>query len=76
MAMLREAQKGLGVAKTRFADAKKFAELVLRSGSRQPLYVTQIGYQGSAGDLVTQMHGPNRIPTLLRRVDRLARVGV
>ena len=65
----------IGVAKTRFADAYKFAELVLRGDSRQPLYVTQIGYQGSAADLVQQMHGSHRIPTLLRRVDQLARRG-
>ena len=65
----------IGVAKTRFADADKFAELVFRGGSKQPLYVTQIGYQGSAADLVRLMHGFHRIPTLLRRVDQLARHG-
>lgn len=63
----------IGVAKTRFADAESFAESVFRGGSRQPLYVTQIGYQGSAGDLLLSMHGSHRIPTLLRRVDQLAR---
>jgi deoxyribonuclease V len=66
----------IGVAKTRFKDADCFAEIVLRGSSKTPLYVTQIGYQGSAGEMVRQMHGANRIPTLLRRVDRLARVGV
>lgn len=66
----------IGVAKTRFAGAEKFAELASRGSSRQPLYVTQIGYHGSAADLVRQMHGSHRIPTLLRRVDQLARRGV
>lgn len=66
----------IGVAKTRFADAEKFADIVLRGGSRQPLYVTQIGYQGSAADLVRKMHGDHRIPSLLRRADQLARHGL
>ncbi|HVX10588.1 MAG TPA: endonuclease V [Pirellulales bacterium] len=63
----------IGVAKKRFADAEKFSDVVLRGGSQQPLYVTQVGYRGSAADLVRQMHGAHRIPTVLRRADQLAR---
>ena len=62
----------IGVAKSKFrgsADAE-----VLRGESIHPLYVTSAGadLQEAAGKIRT-MHGPYRIPTLLKRVDLLAR---
>ena len=63
----------LGVAKTSFRGSS-FATPVLRGESKTPLFVTARGLSASdAADLVRHMHGPHRIPTLLRRVDMLAR---
>lgn len=63
----------VGVAKTKFRDAT-FAIEVFRGQSRTPLYVTARGIDAqAAARLVTSMHGPHRVPTLLTRVDHLAR---
>jgi deoxyribonuclease V len=63
----------VGVAKTRFAGAAD-AVPVLRGGSRSPLYVTAAGLDpAGAARRVAGMHGAHRMPTLLRRADRLAR---
>lgn len=62
----------IGVAKTSFAGATP-AEVV-RGGSANPLFVTAIGItQVAAAAHVAGMHGPFRIPTLLKRADSLAR---
>jgi deoxyribonuclease V len=62
----------IGVAKTRFAGAQ--AEAVLRGGSRRPLYVSAAGLDRvTAAQCIEGMHGPYRVPTLLRRVDQLCR---
>lgn len=64
-----------GVAKTKFRRATQARE-VLRHDSLRPLYVTSIGADiESAASAVHRMAGPYRIPTLLKRVDQLARVG-
>lgn len=45
-----------------------------RGDSKAPLYVTASGIDvESAAKHVASMHGPHRTPTLLKRVDRLAR---
>jgi deoxyribonuclease V len=62
----------VGVAKTRFAGAA--AEAVVRGTSRRPLYVTAAGMDlAEAAVWVRSMHGPFRIPTLLKKVDQLCR---
>lgn len=62
----------IGVAKTRFHSAA--AVEITRGQSQAPLYVTAVGIEpAAAGESVRQMHGPFRIPTLLKRADRLAR---
>lgn len=64
----------IGVAKSRYRGAQGAA--VHRGGSRRPLYVTAAGIDlESACRAIRRMHGPHRIPTLLRQVDRLARQG-
>jgi len=69
----------VGVAKTRFAgaDAGSGASGVVeirRGDSQSPLYITAIGLDpAEAARRVAGMHGEFRIPTLLRRVDALAR---
>lgn len=63
----------VGVAKSRFRTAT-MAIPVLRGSSRTPLWITAVGLDPVAAAAgVARMHGPHRIPTLLRRVDRLAR---
>jgi len=63
----------VGVAKSRFMGAKDAAP-VYRGDSRSPLYVTAAGVSAEeAAGWVERMHGPFRIPAMLRRVDQLAR---
>lgn len=62
----------IGVAKSSF-EGSSGAE-VFRGGSGRPLYVTAAGLDlKSAAEKIRTMHGFNRIPTMLKRVDRLAR---
>jgi deoxyribonuclease V len=63
----------VGVAKRPFLGNSE-GLAVLRGQSRLPLWVSAVGVpvaQAAAG--VAAMHGPHRLPTLLKRVDRLAR---
>lgn len=63
----------IGVAKRRFHGAGD-AVAILRGTSQVPLFVTAVGIdvaEAAAG--VQRMHGAHRIPTLLKRVDRLSR---
>ncbi|MES2572546.1 MAG: endonuclease V [Verrucomicrobiota bacterium] len=63
----------VGVAKTRFTPATD-ALPICRGTSRTPLYVSAVGMDaGAAAASVAAMHGPHRIPTLLKLVDSLAR---
>jgi deoxyribonuclease V len=63
----------VGVAKRSFRGAKHAAP-VLRGESQQHLFVTAEGISLEAAVAgVQSMHGPFRIPTLLKRVDRLCR---
>ncbi len=62
----------VGVTKTRFHGATPIE--VLRGTSRSPLYVTAAGADPrAAAEAIQRMHGPHRIPTILKRVDRLCR---
>jgi deoxyribonuclease V len=63
----------VGVAKSRFVGATD-AVPVYRGDSRSPLYVTAAGVSAEeAAGWVERMHGPFRIPAMLKRVDQLAR---
>ena len=62
----------VGVAKTAFQGTPE-EDRVYRGTSRVPLYVQGLQVQ-DAGECVRRMHGPYRIPTLLKRVDQLTRV--
>ena len=65
----------VGVAKTRFARSNVAIE-VLRGDSRKPLYVTAAGMDPeTAAEHIAAMHGPFRIPTLLKLVDQLSKEG-
>jgi len=62
----------IGVAKAAFAGGN--AVPVLRGDSGRPLFVTAAGISAHrAAELVRGMHGPHRVPTLLKRADQLAR---
>ena len=62
----------VGVAKRAFASAS--AVEVFRGQSKRPLYVTAAGTSAAeAAAHVRAMHGAHRLPTLLKRVDRLCR---
>ena len=63
----------VGVAKNSFKGSPMAIE-VRRGQSLRPLYVTSVGVDAEeAARWVEGMHGPYRIPTLLKRVDALAR---
>ena len=63
----------VGVAKTKFRGAHCASE-VIRGKSTRPLFVMAAGISPEcAAGHVRAMHGHYRIPTLLKRVDRLCR---
>jgi len=62
----------VGVAKSAFRGAPAIA--VVRGTSKQPLYVSAAGLvPPEAAARIAAMHGPHRIPTLIKRADSLAR---
>lgn len=63
----------IGVAKNPFKGTDHAVQ-VFRGRSRRPLYVTAVGLTISqAEDYIQKMHGPHRLPTILKRVDQLSR---
>lgn len=63
----------VGVAKTSYRGST-FAARIVRGSSLSPLFVTARGLPlDQAAHLVQHMHGEYRVPTLLKRVDALAR---
>ena len=62
----------VGIAKTHYAGADAIA--VTRGESATPLFITAVGLDPAvAVAQVVAMHGPFRIPTLIKRADTLAR---
>jgi deoxyribonuclease V len=62
----------VGIAKTHYAGAAAIA--VTRGESASPLFITAAGFDPAAAAAhVVAMHGPFRIPTLIKRADTLAR---
>lgn len=63
----------IGAAKKAFIGTPKACRL-LRGNSKSPLYVTSAGISlDVAKDYIAHMHGNNRIPTLIKRVDQFCR---
>lgn len=63
----------IGVAKTHF-HAASCAKEVIRGDSHRPLFVTAVGMPTEvAATHIKKMHGEFRLPTMLKRVDRLCR---
>lgn len=64
----------IGVAKTNFATLFKNKRQLLRGKSIKPLYITSIGIDvDEATELIKNMKGKNRIPTLLKKLDTLTK---
>lgn len=64
----------IGVAKTPFANNEETRLEVLRGESKTPLFVSAIGMElNAAAELVKNLHGEFRIPTMLKELDRLTR---
>ena len=63
----------IGVAKTAFMGSPHALPLQ-RGEAKAPLYITAAGLPlHDAAEHIREMHGPYRLPTLLKRVDRLCR---
>lgn len=63
----------IGVAKNPFKGSGHAIDL-RRGQSDRPLFITAVGIELSvATDYVRLMHGPFRVPTILKRVDQLSR---
>lgn len=63
----------IGVAKNPFKQTAHATRLY-RGGSTRPLFVTAVGIpRAEAADNIAAMHGPHRIPSILRRTDQLSR---
>ena len=63
----------IGVAKRKLARTPD-AVRIYRGQSKTPLYVTSVGITlASAKAFIVSMHGPYRIPTLLKRADQVSR---
>lgn len=71
---LQEKHPVIGIAKNEFTTPDSQRRNVLRGDSKTPLFVTA---KGIDVDLVKadieRMHGPYRIPTLLKKLDQLSR---
>jgi len=70
---LDERKTIVGVAKKAFHSASQ-AIAVTRGKSQMPLFVTAAGISADeAADKIRSMHGPYRIPTLLKLADAISR---
>ena len=64
----------IGVAKTNFFTINKNKKRLLRGESNKPLFITSIGIDlNDATERIRIMDGAFRIPTLLKKLDRLTR---
>jgi deoxyribonuclease V len=63
----------IGVAKSYFRMAERFVD-VKRGRSSRPLYVSAYNMEPeTAGSLIKEMYGENRIPYILKLTDKLSR---
>ncbi len=66
----------IGVAKTPFKNNEETCLEICRGESKTPIYISSIGMDvAEAAVEVGGMHGEFRIPTILKELDRLTRVG-
>ena len=62
-----------GVAKSKFGDCDQISKLIYRGKSEKPLYVQSTFNIDIAANVIQQLHGKYRIPTILKSVDQLSR---
>lgn len=63
----------IGVAKNKHLSSPTYCE-IYRGRSKNPLYVTAIGIDlETAKESILNMNGDNRIPSLLKKVDKISR---
>lgn len=63
----------IGVAKSSFRGSEHAVSL-RRGKSKRPLFITSVGIASAQAVInIGAMHGDNRIPTILARVDKLSR---
>jgi len=66
----------IGVAKNNFFTLQQQKRTLLRGDSQKPLYITSVGIDlDIATAHIQSMHGPYRIPTLLKQLDGLTKEG-
>lgn len=71
---LKEEIPIIGVAKRPFLDVDFVSMPILRGNSKQPLYISSIGMDLQlAAEKIKQMHGENRNPTILKRLDQITK---
>ncbi len=64
----------IGVAKRSFHNTDEVSKEVFKGQSKNPLYVSAIGMDlKRAIDIVSQLHGEHRIPTLLKLLDSVTK---
>lgn len=64
----------IGVAKTNFATIESLKRPLLRGSSERPLFITAAGIDlDEATTYIRSMHGENRLPTLLKKLDGLTK---
>lgn len=60
----------IGVAKTSFLKNKETINMLYRGESKNPLYISSIGYDlNEATDLIKEMKGNYRVPNILKLLD-------
>jgi deoxyribonuclease V len=70
---LKQKSVVIGVAKSRYKDTPSGTE-VWRGSSQKPLYINAVGMSEiEAKQLITKMHGKNRIPTLIKKANQLSK---
>jgi len=63
----------IGIAKSQYKRCEA-AEKIIRGKSKKPLYITAAGMdQRLAASYIAKMHGPYRIPTLLKIADQISK---
>jgi deoxyribonuclease V len=64
----------IGVAKTNFATIETNKKILFRGNSNRPLFITSAGINTEdAAELIKNMHGNYRIPTILKQLDTLTK---
>jgi len=65
----------IGVAKNAFFNNKEIVYELSRGNSNKPLFISSIGIElRDAVQLINEMHGNYRMPTILKELDRITKV--